>query len=268
MLCREPWEAVLRIENEPVGSGTAALAAFVSQRRTTNETAQDMVLETLREAILDGIVVPGTRLRQEELASVFDTSRIPVREALRALEYEGLVQSEPRRGFTVTSLDADQIEEIYDLRTVLESHAIRLAIPLLTEQDLIELQTLYDAMASSNGSDLQLAKREKFYLRLYSVTARPRLVGLIARLRQEVARSLRWKLVQHSPSHHELFFEAVKNGDADLAAAELASHYRKVVALLRRYLREAKESQSIDSAPRHRTRTADARDVADPTLPV
>ena len=85
---------------------------------------------------------------------------------------------------------------------------------------------------------------EQFYLKLYGVTARPRLVGLIARLRQEVARSLRWKLVQHSPSHHDIFFDAVKNGDADLAAAELASHYRKVVALLRRFLREAKEQQA------------------------
>jgi DNA-binding GntR family transcriptional regulator len=60
------------------------------------------------------------------------------------------------------------------------------------------------------------------------------------RLRQEVARSLRWKLIQHSPSHHEIFFDAVVNGDADLAAAELAAHYRKVAGLLQRFLREAK----------------------------
>ena len=100
-------------------------------------------------------------------------------------------------------------------------------------------------MEAIEPADEKLAARERFYLKLYGVTARPRLVGLIARLRQEVARSLRWKLVQHSPSHHEIFFDAVKNGDADLAAAELASHYRKVVALLRRFLREAKEQQAL-----------------------
>ena len=218
------------------------LRQLVDDGRPRYETAQDLVLGTLRDAILDGVLAPGARLRQEDLATVFDTSRIPIREALRVLEYEGLAISEPHRGFTVTALDADQIEEIYDLRIVLETHAVRLAIPLLTDEDLEDLQRLYDDMEGTEESDEKLAKREQFYLRLYGVTARPRLVGLIARLRQEVARSLRWKLVAHSPSHHDIFFEAVKAGDADLAAAELASHYRKVVALLRRFLREAKEA--------------------------
>jgi len=221
---------------------TERLSAFVAERRSRYETAQELVLETLREAVLEGILMPGARLRQEDLAAVFETSRIPVREALRVLEYEGLAESEPHRGFTVTSLDADQIEEIYDLRIVLETHAVRLAIPLLTDHDLADLQALYDEMEAAEDSDTKLAKREQFYLRLYGVTARPRLVGLIARLRQEVARSLRWKLVQHSPSHHEIFFDAVKNADADLAAAELASHYRKIAALLRRFLRESKDA--------------------------
>lgn len=209
--------------------------------RSRYGTAQEYVLETLRRAILDGVLPPGTRLRQEDLAATFETSRIPVREALRVLEYEGLVESEPHRGFTVTSLDADQIEEIYDLRIVLESHAVRLAISLLTEADLEELARLHNEMTAADHADAKLAKREQFYLRLYSVTARPRLVGLIVRLRQEVARSLRWKLVHESPDHHQRFFDAVRTGDADLAAAELASHYRRVAALLRRFIREAKE---------------------------
>ena len=229
-----------------MAKANASLEALIECTRREHQTAQELVLETLRGAILDGVLPPGSRLRQEDLAAAFKTSRIPIREALRVLEYEGLAQSEPHRGFTVTSLDADQIEEIYELRTVLESHAVRTALPLLTKLDLDELQALYDEMEQIPHADEKLVAREKFYLRLYGVTARPRLVGLIARLRQEVARSLRWKLVQHSPSHHEIFFEAVKAGDADLAAAELASHYRKVVALLRRFLREAKEQQPLE----------------------
>ncbi len=220
-------------------SSSRALARLVADSRPRFETAQELVLAVTRRAILEGILEPGARLRQEDLAAVFDTSRIPVREALRILEYEGLVASEPHRGFTVTTLDADQIEEIYDLRIALEGHAIRLALPLLTEADVAEMQGIYDEMAAAEDPDRQLAKREQLYLRLYAVTARPRLVGLIMRLRQEVARSLRWKLVQHSPAYHATFFEAVKAGDTDLAVAELASHYRKVAALLRRYLRES-----------------------------
>ena len=221
------------------------LQALVERMRARTDTTQEFVLESLRAAILDGLFPPGTRLRQEDLAETFGTSRIPVREALRVLEYEGLVASQAHRGFTVTALDADEIDEIYDLRITLEGHATRLAIPLLTEHDLEELQILYDEMEAETDSDRRLACRERFYLRLYGVTARPRLVGLIARLRQEVARSLRWQMVQHSPSHHQVFFDAVKQGDADLAVAELASHYRKIASLLRRFIREAKEPHHL-----------------------
>jgi DNA-binding GntR family transcriptional regulator len=228
---------VTRIAADPGMS--ERLGRLIEEARSRYETAQDLVLAVTREAILSGVFEPGFRLRQEDLAAVFETSRIPVREALRVLEYEGLVASEPHRGFTVTSLDAEQIDEIYELRVVLESHATRLAIPLLTEADLEALDSLYQSMAEAQDPDDQLARREQFYLRLYSTTARPRLVGLIMRLRQEVARSLRWQLVNHSPTHHETFYKAVRAGDTDLAVAELTSHYRKVATLLRRYLREA-----------------------------
>lgn len=215
------------------------LQTLIDARRERYETAQDLVLETLRQAILDNILPPGSRLRQEDLATAFRTSRIPVREALRALEYEGLARSEPHRGFTVTSLDEDEIEEIYELRSVLEAHAIRLAVPLLTPQDLEELGRLYEDMEGVDTPDQKLARRDQFYLRLYGITARPRLVGLIARLHQEVARSLRWHLIEHSPSHG-IFFEAIKRGDAEAAINELTAHYAKVVALQRRFIREAK----------------------------
>jgi DNA-binding GntR family transcriptional regulator len=218
---------------------TAALQRIIDTARANSVTAQDLVLSAVREAILAGIFEPGTRLRQEELAEMFGTSRIPVREALRALEYEGLVRSEPHRGFTVTALDADDVEEVYDLRILLESHALRLALPLLTDEDLAELESLYNEMTTAADPDEQLAARERFYLRLYSVTGRPRLVGLIARLRQEVARALRWPTLQHAPTMHEHFFEAVRSGDVERAVAQLAGHYRRVALLIRRYLREA-----------------------------
>jgi DNA-binding GntR family transcriptional regulator len=226
----------------------AALDAIVAEARRRFPTAQEVVLGALRQAILDGVLPPGTRLRQEDLATIVGSrSRLPVREALRALEYEGLVDSTPHRGFTVTGLDPEDIEEIYDIRIVLETHAVRLAVPLLTDQDLDALRGLYDRMETSSSPDEQLAAREEFYLRLYSVTTRPRLVGMIGRLRQEVARSLRWRLVQHSPEHHRIFFEAVLERDAERAAAELTSHYRKVAALLRRFLREAEQDRENGS---------------------
>lgn len=220
----------------------AALAALVAELRAHHETAQDLVLAALREAIHESVLPPGARLRQEELSAVFATSRIPVREALRLLEYEGFVTSEPRRGFVVTELDADQLEEVYELRCVLETHAVRAAIPLLTDLDLADLSRLYEEMETADDPDVRLVRRDQFYLRLYSVTARPQLLDLIARLRKRIPRPLRWKLVRHlhEPHHRRTLFQAVQNGDADLAASELESHYRKVIGLLRRFLREAK----------------------------
>ena len=222
------------------------MTEIIDQARESNVTAQELVLASVRKAILSGVLGPGARLRQEELAEVFGTSRIPVREALRALEYEGLVSSEPHRGFTVTALDADDVEEVYGLRILLESEAVRLALPLLTDEDLEDLEVLFKVMQEVKSPDEQLAARERFYIRLYSVTGRPRLVGLIIRLRQEVARVLRWATIQHSSSIHEHFFEAVRVGDADRAVAHLSGHYQRVAILIRRYIKEAEARDRAD----------------------
>lgn len=216
------------------------LAELVARNRARYATAPEFVLATLREAILDGHVPPGSRLRQEELATAFGISRIPVREALRVLEHEGLARSERHRGYTVATLDAEELESIYDLRIVLEGHAVRRAIPLLTPSDIEDLTALHGAMESAHEAYERLASHERFYDRLYAVTANPRLTSLITRMRHEVPRSLRWRVSQDSPHHHDAFFAAVKAGDADLAVIELSARYHKVLALLRRYLREAK----------------------------
>lgn len=236
-----------RRPGDAVNGSAAHLDQIIATARESNITAQDLVLTSLREAILAGVLSPGARLRQEELAERFGTSRIPVREALRALEYEGLVTSEPNRGFTVTELDADDVEEVYDLRIVLESHAVRVSLPLLTDEDIDELDGLFATMTNATSPDEQLAARERFYIRLYSVSGRPRLVGLIARLRQEVARSLRWPTLQHAPEHHDRFYEAIKVGDPDRAVALLTGHYQRVAVLIRRYLREAEARERAAS---------------------
>jgi DNA-binding GntR family transcriptional regulator len=234
------------------GANGRELQDIIETVRAQRTTAQEFVLESLRQAVLAGVLAPGARLRQEELADAFGTSRIPIREALRALEYEGLVTSEPHRGSTVSTLDADDIEEVYELRILLEGHAIRMAVPLMTDEDLEELARLFDAMQNAASPDEQLAAREQFYTRLYSITGRPRLVGLISRLRQEVARALRWATVQHSGAVHEGFYEAVKVGDAERAVAQLSAHYRRVAALIRRHIKEAEAHSRADGGRRVR----------------
>ena len=219
-----PYAAVLR-----------DLAAEAPERAGS---AQELIVAVLRRAILAGSLAADTRLRQRDLAYVFGTSRIPVREALNVLEAEGLLQSEPYRGFSITTLDADALEEVYEMRAALEGLAVRVAVPLLTREDLAELRLINDALAGITDPSEHLAQCERFYFRLYAVTGRPRLVGSIRRLRQEVLRSFRWQIVQHNTEHHEAFFAAVLDGDAEGAATLLAAHYQKISGLLRRLIRE------------------------------
>ena len=88
-------------------------------------TAQDRAAATLRAAILDGELRPGQRVNQEAWAERARVSLIPVREALRALAGEGLVTYRPRRGYAVTELDPAELEEVYRLRKLLETDALR-----------------------------------------------------------------------------------------------------------------------------------------------
>ena len=166
-------------------------------------------------AVLEDVLPPGARLLQEDLAAVFQTSRIPVREALRMLEYEGLVRSEPHRGFTVTGRIPTRSRKIFELRTLLETYAIRQATPLLTERDLADLRYASRAWSPRQTRVRRECAWRSSDLRLYATTARPRLVSLIARLRQEVLRSLTWWDVEPSPQHHGRFLEAVESRDTE-----------------------------------------------------
>ena len=154
-----------RARTAPTGYDPERLAQVVSATLPQFETVQDGVIEALRRAVLEDVLPPGARLLQEDLAAVFQTSRIPVREALRMLEYEGLVRSEPHRGFTVTGLDTDEVEEIFELRTLLETHAIRQAVPLLTDRDIADLRVLFEAMETAPDAAEARARLERFYLR-------------------------------------------------------------------------------------------------------
>jgi DNA-binding GntR family transcriptional regulator len=201
-------------------------------------------LHVLRAAILDRTLAPGARLPQEDLATLMQTGRIPVRRWLRILEIEGLVRSEPHRGYTVTDLGTDDIEQIYHLRIVLESHAVRVALPLLTADDLAEIERIHDELMATSDPALALVLRDRFRARLYAVGNRPRLTDAILRLRQEVARAVIGRPHHHRPGDLTTFLAAVKAGDADAAVADLTAHYELTSALLRRYLRERRSDNA------------------------
>jgi DNA-binding GntR family transcriptional regulator len=225
-------------------NGWERLAAVASEVRARGGTAQESVAEAIRRGIRLGILPPGTRLGQTEVGRELHVSATPVREAMQGLVIEGLVRSERRRGFFVMELDPEAIEEIYDLRALVEGHAIRLAVPLLTHEDLADLRRIHDEMDATEDWQARVALRESFYNRLYSVTARPRLLVLIDRLRNEVTRQTRTRPIRLNRPVHLPILEAAERGDADLAARVLEEHYHEIAQIFRRFAREIHQSSA------------------------
>src|SRR5436190_3117736 len=115
-----------------------------SKESTIRKPAPDLVRDGLRESILAGVFEAGHQLRQDEVAEQFGTSRIPVREALRQLESEGLVTFHPNRGAVVKGLSLEDVLEMLDIRIGLECRALKLAIPNMAVEDHEAAQQILD----------------------------------------------------------------------------------------------------------------------------
>ena len=123
--------------------------------------------ERLREEIRSGLLRPGARLTETDLAERLSISRTPVREAIRRLEAEGLVDHQPRTGAVVRQLDYPEIMELYEMRTVLEGTAARLAARAASPMELEELRSINDDLAGATGDGAAMARlNRQFHARL------------------------------------------------------------------------------------------------------
>ena len=146
---------------------------------------RDLVFNTLRQAILKGELKPGERLMEIQLAEELGVSRTPVREAIRKLELEGYVIMMPRRGTYVANLSIRDINEVFEIRTSLESLSNGLAAERITNEELEQLQRLLVEI----GNDIEKNDMEKivevdtkFHDLLYQASRNQRLIGIISNL--------------------------------------------------------------------------------------
>lgn len=116
-----------------------------------NRTLRDRATDALRDAITHGVLKPGQRLGERELAAELDVSRLPIREAIQQLEYEGLLVSIPRKGTFVVEITDDDVVEIFSLRTAFESLAIRLVTESATLAQIARLQSYVDEMGDASA---------------------------------------------------------------------------------------------------------------------
>ncbi|MGH7125951.1 MAG: GntR family transcriptional regulator [Stellaceae bacterium] len=195
------------------------------------QTAADQVAAILREAIATGALKGGTALRQDELAARFGFSRMPVRDALRLLEAEGIVSIHPTRGAFVAKLDAVEIREIYAIRELLECEALRLSLPRLTDQALDEAAAVLDRIDREPDVGRWGALNRIFHLALYSACGNARLLGLIEAQHGAADRYVRIILsnldyAARSQSEHRKLLAACRKRDAERAATWLSRHLR------------------------------------------
>jgi DNA-binding GntR family transcriptional regulator len=200
-------------------------------------SATDHVLDELRTAILAGRLAAGETLRQEELADRLGVSRMPVREAIKRLHSEGLVEILPSRRVRVAALERGEIEDIYDMRAALEPLAVRLAVPNLTKAQLRDAAHALEAADDEQDADTFGVRNAAFHLALMTPCERPRLLNGIASLLDLSDRYQRAAL--RDPQHnarvreeHAALLEAARAGDAERAARLTEDHVREAGARL------------------------------------
>lgn len=202
-------------------------------------TAHEMVRETLRRVILEGTLPAGTHLVQAEIAEQLRVSTTPVREALRDLVTEGLVELDPHRGAVVHSTSLDEVVEIYDLRGLLEPEAVRRAAANLTEEELGELEALHKAMDAEQDPVQWTELNRTFHRQVVAAAGSARLAETLHRLEDVAAlyvgvalRSGQVQLDAGNAQHHELV-QALRARDHDRAASVIAQHLQHTLEVVR-----------------------------------
>jgi DNA-binding GntR family transcriptional regulator len=189
---------------------------------------EEVVTTALRDAILSGELRPGERLLQEQLADQLRVSRIPLRDALRRLEAEGLVRIGPRRGAEVASLTRADVLEIYEIRIALEPDLMRRAVGALGPADikrLVDMSEQMDARVDKPAEGLRA--RRAFYSELYAYADRPRIHRMILGLRDDVQRYHVLKNVAAALHDHAELRECIRVKDAERAAQLHIEHLRR-----------------------------------------
>jgi DNA-binding GntR family transcriptional regulator len=195
-------------------------------------TLASYVTAAIRSGILDGRYPLGSRLDQQTLADEFGASIIPVRESLRQLEAEGLIQIAPRRGAFVVSPTVDEVREVYRLRAMFEAFATKEAVPALSGASLAQMDGLLAQMARTgrgNTYDNWSRLNQEWHFALYAGAASPLLMQFIGTLwdRCRLTSNVYARDLSHrsrSNADHEQIMTAVHAGQEELAAKLISTH--------------------------------------------
>ena len=198
----------------------------------------EVTTRQLREEILSGQLVPGERLIEEQIRLRFSISRAPLREALRSLAQQGLVEHLPRRGMRVTDLTATDVDQLFGIRRVLERHAIESTFPMDSppdEERLADVHHWLDQMRQAEADDDQLRKDDAhraFHAAIVGLAGNRQLdlalEPILLKLQRPMALNLRREAQVFGPAaglqRHERLVAALESNDLDMILTELESH--------------------------------------------
>lgn len=216
--------------------------ADISLEKIARESATEKVGAALRSHILSGALRPGTRLIESQLAEQLGVSRAPVREAFLVLEPEGLVISEPGKGTFVAEISADDLREIYTVRSVLEGLAMRLAAERIGKDELAQLSHIVERMkeAASRHDPAQVIELDlEFHERIWKLSGHRRLYEVLSNM----IGPIRMFLALNTQVYEDLVDNAMEH--VELLEVLSSGHKRKAEKFMTKHIEEAGE-RNID----------------------
>ncbi|MBN6717291.1 GntR family transcriptional regulator [Pseudomonas capsici] len=226
----------------------AFLSSVLGNEQPPAHLARAVIEEKLRNAIIDGSLPSGTALRQQELATLFGVSRMPVREALRQLEAQSLLRVETHKGAVVAPLITEDAVDAYALRILLESQALRLSIPLLDAEDLATARRCIEALEVETDYSKMGTLNRLFHMALYAKTPNKRLMRLVEEGLNEEERFLRFNLSSMglgklSQDDHWELLRLAEEKAVDQIVGSLQNHLNRGVKAITQYLNNKKAEQ-------------------------
>jgi DNA-binding GntR family transcriptional regulator len=204
--------------------------ALASADSPGHQTVHVFVLQTLRRSILDGDLVGGTRLVQSEIAEALGVSSTPVREALRDLAAEGLIRLDAHRGGVVHTLSLKELDEIYQLRAILEPVALRRAWPFLTDEVIDQVAGYHEQMKMQPTRSEWVRLNSRFHDSVFELADAPRLLSILAGLTAPWVMYVSASLIsnvehQHRASQgHDEILAALRARDLEAGISAILDH--------------------------------------------
>ncbi|MFA5384108.1 MAG: GntR family transcriptional regulator [Eubacteriales bacterium] len=192
---------------------------------------REIVFETLREAIIKGLLKPGERLMEIQIAEELGVSRTPVREAIRKLELEGFLVMVARKGAYVADISVKDITDIFEVRAALEGLAAGLAAERITEEELEQLERALVQISEATTSDLNSVVQSdtSFHELIYRASRNQRLQQIVIHLQEQIQRFRTVSLSQPGRTRffieeHRKIVEAISERNSELASLLAREH--------------------------------------------